>query len=587
MNIVKENIFQSILKLWPFIKKDKKYKIFIYAVLTIISAFADLLSIGAIIPFIIVFTEPNQLDNFEIFVIIKNYFNLNSIEDIQLFLFSCFSMAVIFAGMIKISLSWFQSRLAFGVAADLGNLVFSSALAKPYDYHLGKNSNEIVSTIANKANIVADNIIHPLLSFLLAFVTVIAIGSFLFYINALVTVIVFSLIFSVYILIAMFTKKHIQKASVEINNNFDSVMRIIREGLEGIRYVILTSSKNIFIKAHEKSENILRTGQANISFASIFPRSVIETFALLVFAWVIFMFIDSSGGSAGLISLMSAMVMSIQRLLPILQQAYFGWTKLSGAKAIIADTLLYLDDITFLSDNFDKKDVKKLPFNKSIELKNITFAYSKNHESPILKDINLEISRAAKIGITGVSGSGKSTLIDIIMGFLKPQEGQIYIDGVELQFDKNKKNWQKNISLVPQNIYLSDSSIVSNIAFGEDNKFINNKKVLEVIRITQLNDLIRSLKNGIHYVVGEDGKNLSFGQKQRIAIARALYTQSDLLVIDEGTSALDKKTQSNVIDSLNNLDNKPAIIMVAHRIEILDDYDAIYELKDGMLKKLN
>ena len=131
------------------------------------------------------------------------------------------------------------------------------------------------------------------------------------------------------------------------------------------------------------------------------------------------------------------------------------------------------------------------------------------------------------------------------------------------------------------------ASIVSNIAFGEDNKFINNKKVLEVIRITQLNDLIRSLKNGIHYVVGEDGKNLSFGQKQRIAIARALYTQSDLLVIDEGTSALDKKTQSNVIDSLNNLDNKPAIIMVAHRIEILDDYDAIYELKDGMLKKLN
>ncbi len=587
MNKVKENIFQSILKLWPFIKKDKKYKIFIYAVLTIISAFADLLSIGAIIPFVIVFTEPNQLNNFEIFVSIKNYLNLNSIEDIQLFLFSCFSIAVIFAGTIKISLSWFQSRLAYGVAADLGNMVFSSALAKPYDYHLGKNSNEIVSAIANKANIVADNIIHPVLSFLLAFVTVMAIGSLLFYINALVTVIVFSLIFFVYSLIALLTSKHIRKASVEINHNYDSVMRIIREGLEGIRYVILTSSKNIFIKAHEKSENILRTSQANVSFASIFPRSVIETFALLVFAWVVFVFIDSSGGSSELISLMSAIVMSIQRLLPILQQAYFGWTKLSGAKAIIEDTLLYLDDISFLTNNLVEQDIKKLPFNKLIELKNISFAYPNNHESPILKDISLEISRAAKIGITGVSGSGKSTLIDIIMGFLKPQKGEIFIDNIELEFEKNKKNWQKNISLVPQNIYLSDSSIVSNIAFGEDEELIDYKKVLEVIRITQLDKLIASLNDGIHYVVGEDGKNLSFGQKQRIAIARALYRNSDLLVIDEGTSALDKKTQSNVIDALNNLENKPAILMIAHRIEILNDYDAIYELKDGSLKKLD
>ena len=204
-----------------------------------------------------------------------------------------------------------------------------------------------------------------------------------------------------------------------------------------------------------------------------------------------------------------------------------------------------------------------------------------------MKDISLEISRSAKIGITGVSGSGKSTLIDIIMGFLKPQKGEIFIDNIELEFNKNKKNWQRNIALVPQNIYLSDSSIVSNIAFGVDEEFIDHKKVLEVIRITQLDKLIASLKDGIHYVVGEDGKNLSFGQKQRIAIARALYRNSDLLVIDEGTSALDKETQSNVIDALNNLKNKPAILMIAHRIEILNDYDAIYELKDGSLKKLD
>ena len=587
MNEKTNNIFSSIIRLWPFIKKDKKYGIYIYAFLTIVSAFADLVSIGAIVPFIIVFTDPIQLNDIEFFLMVKNYFEINTIEEIQTFLFSCFSLAVIFAGLIKVSLSWYQSRLAYGVAADIGNMVFSSALSKPYDYHLTKNSNEIISTIANKANIVADNIIHPLLSFLLAFVTVIAIGSLLFYINPFVTFLVFSLIFSVYVLIAKATKKHIQKASIEINNNFDAVMRIIREGLEGIRYVILTSSKNIFVKAHRVSETTLRTSQANISFASIFPRSVIETFALLVFAWIVFIFIDTSEGSSELISLMGAIVMAIQRLLPVLQQAYFGWTKLSGAKAIIEDTLIYIDHGEILDESYIAKNVDKLPFKKSINLKNLSFSYDGNDDKAILKNINLEIPRASKIGITGVSGSGKSTLIDLIMGFLKPTKGKILVDDIELNFDKNKDSWQKNISLVPQNIYLADTTIASNIAFGEEKENINFKKISEIIQITQLDDFVSKIENGINYVVGEDGKNLSFGQKQRIAIARALYRNTELLVIDEGTSALDKKTQANVINALNELENKPAIIMIAHRIEILENYDAIYHLEDGILKKLN
>tara|TARA_B100000900_G_scaffold416056_1_gene448779 strand:- start:5 stop:1768 length:1764 start_codon:yes stop_codon:yes gene_type:complete len=587
MNKKTNNIFNSIIRLWPFIKKDKKYRIYIYAFLTIISAFADLVSIGAIVPFIIVFTDPIQLNDIEFFVLVKNYFEINTTEEIQTFLFSCFSLAVIFAGLIKVSLSWYQSRLAYGVAADIGNMVFSSALSKPYDYHLRKNSNEIISTIANKANIVADNIIHPLLSFLLAFVTVVAIGSLLFYINPYVTFLVFSLIFSVYVLIVKATKKHIQKASIEINNNFDTVMRIIREGLEGIRYVILTSSKNIFVKAHRLSETTLRTGQANISFASIFPRSVIETFALLVFAWIVFIFIDTSEGSSELISLMGAIVMAIQRLLPVLQQAYFGWTKLSGAKAIIEDTLIYIEQSEILDESNIAINVDKLPFKKSINLKDLSFSYDGNDDKAILKNINLEIPRASKIGITGVSGSGKSTLIDLIMGFLKPTKGKILVDDIELNFDKNKDSWQKNISLVPQNIYLADTTIASNIAFGEEKENINFKKISEIIQITQLDDFVSKIENGINYVVGEDGKNLSFGQKQRIAIARALYRNTELLVIDEGTSALDKKTQANVINALNELENKPAIIMIAHRIEILENYDVIYHLEDGILKELN
>lgn len=586
MKIKQINIISSVWKLWPFINQDKRIKIYIYALLTVISGFADLLSIGAIIPFILVFVEPEQLQNIDLFVNLFSSFGLQSVSDIQLFLCLIFSFAVIFAGLIKISLSWYQSRLAYGVAADLGSMIFASSLNRSYEYHLSINSNEIVSTIANKANIVADNIIHPMLSFLLAFVTILAVGLFLFFINPLITAVIFLSIFSAYSLIAIATKKHIERASVAINSNFDLVMRTIREALEGIRYVILTSSQDVFIGAHKKSEKTLRTGQADISFASIFPRAAIESITLLVFAWAIYLFIDNSNGSAALISLMGAIVMSIQRLLPVMQQAYFGWTKLSGAQAVIMDTLQYLEEPNHKINLLPKNQTNILNFNRNIILEDVNFSYKGSKNIIVLDKINLEIPRYSKIGITGPSGSGKSTLIDLIMGFLEPSSGKISVDGTKLDYLTNQKSWQANISLVPQNIYLADTSIIHNIAFGLKESEIDIKKITEVIKITQLEDFINSLDGKYNYVVGEDGKNLSHGQKQRIAIARALYRNSDLLVIDEGTSALDKKTQADVISGLNQLANRPAIIMVAHRIETLENYDAIYELSEGVLKKL-
>ena len=170
------------------------------------------------------------------------------------------------------------------------------------------------------------------------------------------------------------------------------------------------------------------------------------------------------------------------------------------------------------------------------------------------------------------------------MGFLEPQSGEIFVDNLKIDFNQNVSKWQANISLIPQRIYLSDSSIISNIAFGIEESQIDVNKVIEVIKLSQLDQFVNTLPDKYEFRVGEDGKNLSFGQRQRIAIARALYRDSDLLVIDEGTSALDQQTQSKIIKSLNDLKSKPTIIMVAHRIEILEDFDAVYELNKNRLK---
>lgn len=577
---------QRVLSLWPFVKMEKKVQLYIYGFLTIVSAFADLVSVGVIAPFIIVFIQPDQLLDYNIAVKVAEYFNLQTVSDLQLFLCLGFSCAVVFSGVTKLLLAWFQSRLSYGVAADLANQVFSSAMHKSYEYHLSINSSEIVSTIANKANIVADNLVHPMLSFLLAFVTVLVLSVFLFTLNPLVTIIVFSFIGSGYLLISAGVKKSVARASEEINTNFDTVMRIIREGLEGIRYVMLTGTHGVFIDAHADSERELRTAQADVSFASLFPRSVIESFALLVFAWVIYFFVGShneaSANTLSLLAFFGVMAMAVQRLLPVAQQAYAGWTKLSGAGAIIDETLMYLDGP--LGDELSDQNLdNRLKFDESIVLNGVSFQYQGSGQSVVLDNINLEINRYSKIGITGPSGAGKSTLLDLLMGFLKPVSGEILIDGVLLGDSSNVKDWHANVSLVPQNIYLSDSSILSNIAFGVPRDNIDFQKVMDVIKITQLEKFVVGLDDGYDYIVGEGGKNLSHGQRQRIGIARALYRETDLLVIDEGTSALDRQTQADVLEQLNSLENRPAIIMVAHRIEILADYDAIYEVKDRSL----
>ena len=202
----------------------------------------------------------------------------------------------------------------------------------------------------------------------------------------------------------------------------------------------------------------------------------------------------------------------------------------------------------------------------------------------VLEDLNFKLAAGTSAAIIGASGSGKSTLLDIIMGFLEPQSGEIFVDNIKLDFNQNVSKWQANISLIPQRIYLSDSSIISNIAFGIEESQIDVNKVIEVIKLSQLDQYVNTLPDKYEFRVGEDGKNLSFGQRQRIAIARALYRDSDLLVIDEGTSALDQQTQSKIIKSLNDLKSKPTIIMVAHRIEILEDFDTVYEVNKNRLK---
>jgi ATP-binding cassette subfamily B protein len=265
-----------------------------------------------------------------------------------------------------------------------------------------------------------------------------------------------------------------------------------------------------------------------------------------------------------------------------LQQAYGAWTSIQGSNASLQDTLELLDQP--LPDYADQPAVLEMPFQRSIALNLLSFRYSS--EAPlVLKKISINIAKGSRVGFIGTTGSGKSTLLDIVMGLLTPSEGTLEIDGQAVTIG-NQRAWQAHIAHVPQAIFLADSTIEENIAFGVPKIQIVRERVFQAARKAQIDEIVESWPKKYQTVVGERGVRLSGGQRQRIGIARALYKRADVIIFDEATSALDNETEQAVMDSIECLSDEITILIIAHRLTTLKNCTQIVELCEGRIKRI-
>ena len=298
-----------------------------------------------------------------------------------------------------------------------------------------------------------------------------------------------------------------------------------------------------------------------------------ETVGIVII--VILAYIISDKGSLGSeITLLGMLALTAQRLLPLVNQAYYSYTTIKGEQVSLEDVL----DLLSQDEIKKSSNEREISFNKAITLSNICYSY--NPHQSILNSINIEIPKGSKVGLVGETASGKSTLADVIASLLVPSKGEILVDGIPLN-QLNYKSWQSKISYVSQNIFLNDNTIKENIAFGENLSEIDINKVMKACEMSQLQSSIESLPDQYNTVIGEKGLKLSGGQRQRLAIARALYKDSSILILDEATSALDSSTESAVMNSIMNLDNSITMFIIAHRTSTLKDCDSIVELKEG------
>jgi len=543
----------------------------------LISAITEVISLGAIIPFLGVLTAPDKVFSHPILSDIAQSFGILSAEQLALPITILFITAILLANFTRLLLLWVSTKLSFMAGADLSYEVYHRTLHQPYIVHLERNSSEVITGILNKVGGVVFNILLPALTFISSLLLLIMVITALMVIDPVITSISVIGFGSTYILITILTRKKIANNSDCIAYETTMLHKALQEGLGGVREVLLDGTQQLYCDIYRKADLPLRKAQGSNIFISSSPKFGMEAIGVSLIAIIAYTFSQQQGGVTAVIPALGAIALGAQRLLPALQNCYASWSVITGSRALLFDSLLLLEQP--ISTDSSNTLAERMDFKENIRLDSVSFRYKKN--TPwVLDNLNLEISKGERIGFVGETGSGKSTSLDLIMGLLEPTTGEVIIDGKPLT-DVELHKWRKNIAHVPQSIFLIDSSMAENIAFGVPKELIDIKLVQDAAKQAQIAEFIERQPNGYDSPVGERGVRLSGGQRQRIGIARALYKKANVLIFDEATSALDDTTEKAVMGAIEGLDRSITVLFIAHRLTTLRNCDRIIELKDG------
>ncbi len=570
----------SIKKLWQHFSKRRHKQFYLLLILMSLASLVEVVSIGAVLPFLGVLTAPESLFQHSLAQPLIELLEINSAEQMLLPVTIIFIVATVFSGVTRLLLLYVMTKLSQAVGADLSISIYRRTLYQKYAVHVQRNSSVVINGVINKTGAVVGGVITPTMTLISSTMFITAIIFTLFSIDIAVASIASIGFGGLYWIVIRLTRKRLQENSQCIAQKSTLMIKSLQEGLGGIRDVLVDGSQEFYCQLYRSADLSTRRAVANNAFIKSSPRFVMESLGMVLISGLAYSMSMRENGLDTLIPVLGALALGAQKLLPALQQAYSAYSSIKGSSVIFNDVLELLDQP--LPHYAQKSPSKPISFNQDIRLKNIDFHY--NDQVPyILKKIDLTIAKGDRIGFIGKTGSGKSTLVDIIMGLLLPTKGEIYIDNQQIT-DKNRRSWQAHIAHVSQNIYLADASIEENIAFAVLPENIDHQRVREAAKQAQISELIEQWPDKYQTFVGERGIRLSGGQRQRIGIARALYKRTDVLIFDEATSALDNETEQAVMEAIDGLDKELTILIIAHRLNTLKGCDKIVEIVDHTVK---
>jgi ABC-type multidrug transport system fused ATPase/permease subunit len=567
-------------RLWRHVSWRRRWQFGLLLVLMLLASLAEILSIGAVLPFLGVLTAPERVFAHAAAQPIIQALGWTSPTQLLLPLTIAFGAAALIAGAMRLLLLWANTRLSYSTGADISISMYRRTLYQSYAVHCSRNSSEIINSISNKTGWTI-YVITMFLTLVSSVVMLITILVALMSIDPFISLAAFGGFGLIYVIIIRLTRRQLSINSQREARESTLVIKALQEGLGGIRDVLIDGSQAAYCQIYRNADLPLRRAQGSSLFISTSPRYAMEAFGILLISALAYTLALQADGITKAIPTLGALALGAQRLLPALQQSYSAWSSICSGQASLQDTLELLDQP--LPNYADEPPPQALPFEHSIKLKQLGFRYSP--QTPyVLKHIDLTITKGTRVGFIGTTGGGKSTLVDIIMGLLHPTDGFMEVDGNTIT-PTNNRAWQAHIAHVPQAIFLADSTIEQNIAFGVPKAQIDHKRVRQAAQQAQIADSIETWPEKYQTFVGERGIRLSGGQRQRIGIARALYKQADVIIFDEATSALDNETEIAVMQSIESLSKDLTLILIAHRLTTLKNCTQIVELSEAGIKR--
>lgn len=574
---------QLLERLWAHIGPHRRAQLAGFVLLVAASAVAEVMSLGLVIPFLAVLSDPAGIGRHEWAPPLLRLLRIDQPDELLLPLTVCFCLLACLSAGVRFALVWAQTRLGEGIGNDLGEQAFRRTLHQPYLVHVGRNSSEVVSALMSKTDTAVYYVLIPLLTLAGSAVTAAAIVAFMLWASPLLTAGAFFILGGAYAAMVGFSRSRIAADGRRVTEGQTRIAQVVQEGLGGIREVLLGGLQPYFVRRFREADRSLRHAVGTIAILGNAPRYVVDALTVVTVGAVVFHAARGPGGLDSAIPTLGALALAIQRLLPMAQQAYFASTAVQGGRASLGDVLALLDQP--LPDTDRDAGAPAMAFERTLEFRNVTFRYT-DKSRPVLADACVSIPRGGRVGVIGETGSGKSTFLDLAMGLILPASGQVLVDGVALS-ERNVRAWQTRVAHVPQHIFLADASIAENIAFGEEGDDIQMERVRAAARLAQIEDTILSWPERYATRVGERGVQLSGGQRQRVGIARALCREADLLVLDEATSALDDDTEDALVQALEGMGRSVTVLTVAHRRRSLRGCDFVLEIgRDGTVRRL-
>jgi ATP-binding cassette subfamily B protein len=550
-------VIDAFRTLYAFMSPQRRRHLWVTAALVILGAGAEMLMIAAVVPFLAVVSET------------ESRWDLSPGAATGLLV-----GAAVIAGTVRLVLARVSQQFVMSLGHELGTAIFSGMLRRPYSYYSTHESSELVSGL-EKVQTIVYRVLLPAVQGSIAAVIAACIIVLLFFLDPVAAAVSAFCATTIYLAVSLYARRRLQHNSVVLAETSTARTKAVQEGLGGIRDILLERSQPVFEEDFRKLDERYRKAEALNLWTSIAPRYVVETAGICLIGALALVMSTRPGGLEEALPTLAALTLGAQRLLPLLQMTYLSWSQSVGNLGSLLDVLSLLG-APEPEDSDPTRPAKPIPFMTAITFDDVGFAYPRGDVA--LSGLNLEIAKGSRVGIVGTTGSGKSTLVDLLLGLLEPTSGEIRVDGERLHAG-NRAGWQLHIAHVPQVIHLASDSIAANIAFGMAD--IDHERVREAARQAQVDDFIESLPEGYATKVGERGARLSGGQRQRLGIARALYKRADVLIFDEATGALDRRTEEAVLESISALGRGMTVIMVAHRESALADCDTIVQLQGG------